>query len=124
MKVLKFGGSSVGTPERIKGLIEILKNYYTRGEKFTVVFSAFGGVTDSLIEMSSLRQKEMKAYKESFHQLQPTTSECYRLSCWLVAFERTSIRRIYQKPSQGFKKSACMEFSWSGKPLPEQWIMF
>lgn len=52
MKVLKFGGSSVGTPERIKGLINILKNYYGSGDHFTVVFSAFGGVTDSLIEMS------------------------------------------------------------------------
>ncbi len=52
MKVLKFGGSSVAKPERIKGLIEILKNYYKQGEQFTVVFSAFGGVTDSLIEMS------------------------------------------------------------------------
>ncbi|MEZ4952379.1 MAG: bifunctional aspartate kinase/homoserine dehydrogenase I [Saprospiraceae bacterium] len=66
MKVLKFGGSSVGTPERIKGLIEILKNYYKRGEKFTVVFSAFGGVTDSLIEMSQLAAKGDDGYKEKF----------------------------------------------------------
>ncbi|MEO1258261.1 MAG: bifunctional aspartate kinase/homoserine dehydrogenase I [Bacteroidota bacterium] len=66
MKVLKFGGSSVGTPERIKGLIEILKNYYKRGEKFTVVFSAFGGVTDSLIEMSRLAAKGDEKYKEPF----------------------------------------------------------
>jgi aspartokinase/homoserine dehydrogenase 1 len=38
MKVLKFGGSSVGTPDRIKSIIEILKAYYSEGEKFTVVF--------------------------------------------------------------------------------------
>ncbi len=53
MKVLKFGGSSVANPERIKGITNILKDYYSNGEKFTVVFSAFGGVTDSLIEMST-----------------------------------------------------------------------
>ncbi len=53
MKVLKFGGSSVASPDRIKGIIALLKDYYSRGEKFAVVFSAFGGVTDSLIEMSN-----------------------------------------------------------------------
>ena len=68
MKVLKFGGSSVGTPQRIRGLIEILKDYYTRGEKFTVVFSAFGGVTDSLIRMSTLAADGDKSYLEEFQQ--------------------------------------------------------
>ncbi|HFA51400.1 MAG TPA: bifunctional aspartate kinase/homoserine dehydrogenase I [Bacteroidetes bacterium] len=66
MKVLKFGGSSVGTPERISGLIEILKGYYEKGERFTVVFSAFGGVTDSLIEMSRLAAKGNENYREKF----------------------------------------------------------
>ena len=64
MKVLKFGGSSVGTPDRIKSLIEVLKDYYKRGEKFAVVFSAFGGVTDSLIEMSQLAAKGNEKYRE------------------------------------------------------------
>ena len=50
MKVLKFGGSSVGTPERIDGIVRILRDYDARGERFCVVFSAFGGVTDALIE--------------------------------------------------------------------------
>lgn len=53
MKVLKFGGSSVANSERILGVTDILKNYYSRGENFAVVFSAFGGITDSLIEMSN-----------------------------------------------------------------------
>ncbi|TAK32159.1 MAG: hypothetical protein EPO28_17885 [Saprospiraceae bacterium] len=52
MKVLKFGGSSVKTPERIKGIIDILKGYCTKGERFAVVFSAFCGATDTLIAMS------------------------------------------------------------------------
>ncbi|MEL6669337.1 MAG: bifunctional aspartate kinase/homoserine dehydrogenase I, partial [Bacteroidota bacterium] len=50
----KFGGSSVGTPERVLQVVDILKTDYTAGEPFTVVFSAFGGVTDSLIDMSRL----------------------------------------------------------------------
>ncbi|MGB3548720.1 MAG: bifunctional aspartate kinase/homoserine dehydrogenase I [Saprospiraceae bacterium] len=53
MKVLKFGGSSVGRPERIRSIVAILKSYYAKGDHFTVVFSAFGGVTDGLIDMST-----------------------------------------------------------------------
>lgn len=68
MIVLKFGGSSVGTPERINGLIEILKGYYTRGERFTVVFSAFSGVTDSLLEMAQRAAKGDETYRDLFVQ--------------------------------------------------------
>ncbi len=45
MKVMKFGGTSVGSPEAVKRLIGIVKD---SGEKLVVV-SAFSGVTDSLI---------------------------------------------------------------------------
>ena len=70
MKVLKFGGSSVAKPERIRGIAKILKEYYTQGEKFTVVFSAFGGVTDSLIEMSQLAAAGDDLYVEKFEAFQ------------------------------------------------------
>ncbi|MCR9286735.1 MAG: bifunctional aspartate kinase/homoserine dehydrogenase I [Bacteroidetes bacterium] len=66
MRVLKFGGSSVAKPERIKRIVEILKGYYTKGEKFTVAFSAFGGVTDQLIKMSELAAKGDEEYQEIF----------------------------------------------------------
>ncbi len=66
MKVLKFGGSSVGTPQRIKSIISILKDYQKQREKFTVVFSAFSGVTDSLIEMADKAAKGDKSYQTSF----------------------------------------------------------
>ncbi len=66
MKVLKFGGSSVGTPARIKGLIEILKSYYIRGDHFTVVFSAFSGVTDSLLDMSRRAAAGDAGWRASF----------------------------------------------------------
>ena len=64
MKVLKFGGSSVAKPERILKIVEILKSLYSSGEKFAVVFSAFGGVTDQLIKMSDLAAKGDSAYLE------------------------------------------------------------
>lgn len=66
MKILKFGGSSVAHPDRIRQIARILKGYYSRGEKFAVVFSAFGGVTDTLIQMGELAAKGDAAYLDLF----------------------------------------------------------
>lgn len=52
MKVLKFGGSSVASAERIKGVIDIVVS--EQKKKPVVVVSAFGGITDKLIEMGKL----------------------------------------------------------------------
>ena len=53
MKVLKFGGSSVGTPESIsnvKGIVE------RAGEPLVVVVSALRGVTDQLLQMADMQR--------------------------------------------------------------------
>lgn len=68
MKVLKFGGSSVATPARIRSVIEILKPYLA-GE-VAVVFSAFGGVTDDLIHISKLALEGNQQYKQKADQLE------------------------------------------------------
>ncbi len=62
MYVLKFGGSSVGSPERIKSVIAILATYQKNKIPFTVVFSAFSGVTDSLIKMAQQASKGDASY--------------------------------------------------------------
>lgn len=54
MKVYKFGGSSVGTPDRIKSIIELIAAQAQRENVRAVVFSAFQGVTDQLIETANL----------------------------------------------------------------------
>ncbi|MBA2727906.1 MAG: bifunctional aspartate kinase/homoserine dehydrogenase I, partial [Parachlamydiaceae bacterium] len=54
VKVLKFGGSSVGSPERIKSVIKIIREAYESSTKVAVVVSAFGGVTDQLIALGTL----------------------------------------------------------------------
>jgi len=66
MIVLKFGGSSVAKPDRILQIVDILQNYYESGKQFTAVFSAFGGVTDSLVEMSRLAANGDVKYIKSF----------------------------------------------------------
>lgn len=54
MKVLKFGGTSVGSVDSIKTVISILENNLANGERIAVVFSAMGGVTNRLIEIGKM----------------------------------------------------------------------
>ena len=57
MKVLKFGGTSVGSPSSIKEVANIVRN--VEGQK-TVVLSAMSGTTNALHEVADLIIK----YKE------------------------------------------------------------
>jgi aspartokinase/homoserine dehydrogenase 1 len=68
MRVLKFGGSSVYNAERIKLVVEILKNKQKNNEIFAAVFSAFGGITDLLIDMAKLAAKGNVAYLDQLGQ--------------------------------------------------------
>jgi aspartokinase/homoserine dehydrogenase 1 len=66
MRILKFGGSSVGTPERINEVIEILRSYIQNKIDIGVVFSAYQGVTDKLINLSRLTVERDDSYKNEF----------------------------------------------------------
>lgn len=56
MKVLKFGGSSVATVEKIQNIANYLKNR-TQHEKLVVVVSAMGKTTNALIAMANEASK-------------------------------------------------------------------
>ena len=49
MKILKFGGTSVGSADNIKRIGEIV---LSQQEKIIVVVSALGGVTDMLVGLA------------------------------------------------------------------------
>ena len=63
MKVLKFGGTSVGTVESIKSVLEIVKSSYEKQENPLVVLSAMSGVTNLLTQMA-----ENAAARQSFEE--------------------------------------------------------
>ncbi len=86
MNVLKFGGSSVANPSRIKSVIDILIPYLQR-EELTVVFSAFGGVTDTLITLSSLALEGKAEYKEQLQSIEQRHLDAVRE---LVSIQRQS----------------------------------
>lgn len=54
MKVLKFGGTSVGSPERMKEVVKLVNN----GEKKIVVLSAMSGTTNALYEITGYLLKK------------------------------------------------------------------
>lgn len=62
MKVLKFGGTSVKNDENIKKVYDVLMSQYEGKGRYTVVVSAFGGVTDELINISRLAAKGDDSY--------------------------------------------------------------
>ena len=55
MKVMKFGGTSVGTPARMK---DVTKLVTASGETVFVVLSAMSGTTNSLVEISDYLYKK------------------------------------------------------------------
>ncbi|WP_417362945.1 bifunctional aspartate kinase/homoserine dehydrogenase I [Galbibacter sp.] len=69
MKVLKFGGSSVASSDRIKKVKEIVSQA-SQKQKIVVVVSAFGGVTDLLVKASLLAAAQDEEYKEILHEIE------------------------------------------------------
>ncbi|HXB59512.1 MAG TPA: aspartate kinase [Candidatus Acidoferrales bacterium] len=50
--VQKYGGTSVGNPERIKNVAKRVADYRSRGDSIVVIVSAMSGVTDNLIKLA------------------------------------------------------------------------
>ena len=57
-KVLKFGGTSVGTTERIQHVADIIKKEISAGNKVIAIVSAMAGKTNELIKLSDEISKE------------------------------------------------------------------
>src|SRR5258706_975807 len=50
--VQKYGGTSVGNPERIKNVAARVGKYHAKGDQIVVIVSAMSGVTDNLIKLA------------------------------------------------------------------------
>ena len=72
-KIMKFGGTSVGSPERMKALIPLI----TDSEKKIVVLSAMSGTTNNLVEITDLLYADnaeeasvkIEALRERYHTI-------------------------------------------------------
>ena len=66
MKVLKFGGTSVGSSKNINNVISILEDY-AKSDKVICVVSAVGGITDKLLLAGKQAQNKDAGFKDTFH---------------------------------------------------------
>ncbi len=78
--VLKFGGSSVGTIERIKKIASIIISYKKKGFKPIIVSSAMSGTTNDLIKKSKAISHNFSA---SEHDVLVSAGE--QVACSLIA---------------------------------------
>jgi aspartokinase/homoserine dehydrogenase 1 len=75
MKVLKFGGSSVASPDSLKKVKQIVAQA-SEQEKVVVVVSAFGGITDLLVKASLLAAAQDQEYREVLLQIEQRHLNC------------------------------------------------
>ncbi|PWH82299.1 bifunctional aspartate kinase/homoserine dehydrogenase I [Algibacter marinivivus] len=66
MKVLKFGGTSVGSSKNINNVINILENY-GKDDSIACVVSAVGGITDKLLLAGKQAQNKDRSFVETFN---------------------------------------------------------
>ncbi len=66
MKVLKFGGTSVGTPQSLRNVKQIVESC---DERIIVVVSALGGITDRLILTAREAEKGSSEYLAMFEDI-------------------------------------------------------
>ncbi len=78
--VLKFGGTSVGSIDRIKKVSKIIEKYKKKGNRVLVVSSAMSGETNKLIKKSKLISKN---FDKAEYDVLLSTGE--QLACSLIA---------------------------------------
>ena len=78
--VLKFGGTSVGTIEKIKKVADIIGNYKKKNYKVIVVSSAMSGVTNDLIKKS---RQISNNFSDSEYDVLVSSGE--QVACSLIA---------------------------------------
>jgi aspartokinase/homoserine dehydrogenase 1 len=67
--VMKFGGTSVGSPSAIHQVIEIARNVHTNWENVAIVVSAMSGVTDTLLDGAASSLGEITASEHAAESL-------------------------------------------------------
>ena len=69
MRVLKFGGSSVGHADTLKKVVSIIREAVKK-DKIVVVVSALGGTTDQLIHIGTKAESGDESYKSLLQKLE------------------------------------------------------
>ena len=86
-KILKFGGTSVGTIERIQHVAKIIKKEHKEGNKIIAVVSAMSGKTNELVNLSNDIDKNFNS-----RELDVLLSSGEQVTCALLAGALTKLK--------------------------------
>ena len=114
MKVMKFGGTSVGSPSRMKEVVNLVT---TSGEPVFIVLSAMSGTTNSLIEISDyLYKKNPEGANEVINMLEKkymkhieelyTTDEMKQNTHEFIASEMNYLRSFTKELFTSFEEKS------------------
>ena len=93
MKVLKFGGTSVGSVESIRQIQRIISQ---QTDDCIVVVSALGGITDQLLKASQLALQEGDLYMEIYQQIRQRHMDMVN-----ALIENTTVRQMLMHELEG-----------------------
>ena len=93
MKVLKFGGTSVGSVESIRQIQRIISQ---QTDDCIVVVSALGGITDQLLKASQLALQEDDVYMEVYQQIRQRHMDMVS-----TLIENTTVRQMLMHELEG-----------------------
>ena len=114
MKVMKFGGTSVGSPSRMKEVVNLVTK---SGEPVFIVLSAMSGTTNSLIEISDyLYKKNPEGANEVINMLEKkymkhieelyTTDEMKQNTHEFIASEMNYLRSFTKELFTSFEEKS------------------
>ncbi len=70
MRILKFGGSSIANPGRLKNVIDIVKQYHDLYQDVTLVVSAQAGITDQLVNLCEFIPTDKEKCESIIHEIE------------------------------------------------------
>ena len=81
--VMKFGGTSVGSVERINEVANIVRNEVVQGNEVVVVLSAMAGETDRLVNLARGISDSLSPAEYGHCSIFWRTSKCWPIICSL-----------------------------------------
>ncbi|TFV96189.1 bifunctional aspartate kinase/homoserine dehydrogenase I [Algoriphagus kandeliae] len=93
MKIIKFGGSSIANPDTIQKVFSIIQEKLKR-QDLAIVFSAFGGVTETLLSIARMAREGDQVYRDLLQSLEEKHLDMVRQ---LIAVQNQSTVMTYVK---------------------------
>lgn len=108
MRIMKFGGKSLSSPEKTQNICKFIKKIYKNDKKIIIVVSAIGKTTDNLLELSKKYNNKNPSKKELAKLL--STGEIQSASLFAMMLDSFDV------PAKSFSASE-LQITTFGDPL-------